>query len=145
MTTEQLESDRDRLRHEIADLRSALLTKEEELTHVERILEIRTGRTAPSLTAPTRSHRKGRQSITTKDHYERFILNGREFRTTGELLDYLGVPHYTSKIRRGRGDEPNREIVRWARKNPHDARNVIVVQKDGTRISLLDLIHKLWP
>jgi hypothetical protein len=140
---ESLVNERDALRKEVAELRDRLESKEEELRLLERLVEIRVGQ-VPAQNGALPSHRQqnGRRSLT-QAIYRHLEVDGRKFRTVGDLLDYYGEPHYFSRVRPRQKDSAERQVLAWARRNPHLAGGVSVLLKDGTLVSLSQLVASL--
>ena len=141
------------LEMEIAGLRDDLLVREEALANLQKSIHalekghtvdgsgnlialkpstVRTGRSRPSL-----SKRAG--------HYDHILYNGLLCEDAAQCLDHIGVPHYFSRVpgMTGRGDESQRQILAWARKNPGEARKVLLVYSDGSKTSLWDFMVQM--
>jgi hypothetical protein len=143
MTTGLIQ-DRDALRNEVAALRGQLESKEEELRLIERLLEIRGGGESKPTAIKLPSHRQlnGRRSLT-QSLYTQMEADSRVFSSVGDLLDYYGEPHYFSRVRPHQKDSAERQVLSWARHNPHLAAGVTVVLKDGTRVPLTQVVASL--
>lgn len=98
-------------------------------------------------------------------HFSYIEYDGRLFDGDAELLDHVGEPHYFSDRwegphihpktgqpcpdirgtdrRHGHGDESERQILIWARRHPLDAKRVVLVQADGSRVSLWDFMVQM--
>jgi hypothetical protein len=147
MNVDQLNSWENELATEVDRLREELERKEEELRHVSRLRELREGKkqevsheqgqgTIPILHPQS----GGRRSIAElRPAY--FEWNGHRFRTPGEFLDYMGEPHYFSRVRGGRSDAAQRKIVVWAKRNEGPARRLMVVLQDGRSFSLWEIVQ----
>ncbi len=127
---------REELRNEVRELELEIVRLGERLAEKSRLLtrlEVDTGESRPPPLTPLRGN--GIRSITALpiDHYE---VDGQRFRNAGHVLDYFNAPHYFSKKNPGKKDQATREIIRWARRNPSEARTVTVVFRDGTSSDL---------
>ena len=74
-------------------------------------------------------------------HYE---IGTFRFENSGLLLDHFNAPHYYSKKNRGK-DAAAREILRWAKQNPHQAQTVEVVLHNGIRLGLYEAANQVSP
>ena len=75
-----------------------------------------------------------RRTITAlgRHHYE---VGKLTFKNPGQVLDHFGIPHYYSVQNPGK-DAASREILRWAKQDPNQARTVMVVLANGTKTDL---------
>ena len=132
---------------ELEELRSKVRIKETELAHINGLIDLQEGRETPQALVSRGRSLSGRyrRAPSIGGMYEEIHLNGMQFDTVGEFLDYVGEPHYFSKVRGRQKDEAARQVLRWARKNPDKAAKVLVRLKDGLSVSLWDLmIQQGW-
>ena len=94
--------------------------------------------------SPPLRPKSGRRSITAlgEHHYE---VAGKRFNNPGQLLDQFNVPHYFSARNPGKRDAAAREILRWAKRNPVQARTISVILSNGTQMDLHMAVTKVWP
>src|SRR3990172_6310200 len=134
------------LQRDIEELRRDLIAKGEALSSLQqsiRVLgEARGIEREQSVVVPAPAGpavRRSRPSLSRRaGHYDHILYNGQLREDVAEFLDRIGVPHYFSGVpgMTGRGDESQRQILAWARKNPNEARKVLLVGADGSQTSL---------
>jgi len=132
------------LKKEIRLLEIEMIRLEERLNEKRRILAMLRvdgePRDVPLLLRP----KSARKSITALgEHY--YEVAGKRFNNPGQLLDHFNVPHYFSARNPGKGDAAAREILRWTKRNPAQARTVSVVLSNGSRMDLYMAVTKVWP
>ena len=136
---------REALRTEIRDLELETARIEERLAEKQRMLtrlegsQIENSSGIPQLSSVRIT---GRKTITNlgRHYYE---LGKLTFKSPGQVLDHFGVAHYFSKRNPGK-DAASREILRWAKQYPDQARTVTVVLANGTKINLHKAASQFW-
>ncbi len=95
-------------------------------------------------------------------HFKYLEYNGQMLEDEVALLDHVGWPHYFSDAwerphddpktaqpclelsrpdhNHGHGDASQRQVLMWARRNPQEAKKVILVQSNGRRVSLWEFM-----
>ena len=127
---------RETLQNEINELELERVRVEERLAEKRRTIRRLDGSQGVNGNVRALPHPvPGRKTITTLQphNYEVGILR---FKTPGEVLDHFGIPHYYSKKSPGKKDAAAREILRWAKQDPNQARTVTVVLTNGTSMDL---------
>lgn len=132
-----VQSLRETLRKEIRDLELENARIQERLAEKQRLLDRledspSVNNTIATLPSPVGVPRRKTITALGPHHYEVGMLT---FKNPGQVLDHFGVPHYFSKQNSGR-DAASREILRWAKQNPNEARTVLVVLANGTKTDL---------
>ena len=125
------------LRKEIRDLELESARIEERLAEKQRMLN-RLEDSQPANTTmiprlrPMRMPARKTIKALGRHHYE---LGKLTFQYPGQVLDHFGAPHYYSKQNPGK-DAAAREILRWAKQDPIQARSVTVVLANGDKMDL---------
>ena len=149
MNTSDLKSWEEHLATEVGRLRGEQERKEEELRHVRRLRELQEEEQfegEPQSPHPQGStpilHRQsgGRLSIAElRPAY--FEWDGHRFEAVAKFLDFIGEPHYFSRIRGGKGDTDSRQIIVWAKRNQGSAQRVKVILRDGRSCPLWEIVE----
>jgi hypothetical protein len=144
MDTATLKEWETRLAEDVAKLRENLNRKEEELHHIRSLLHLHEPSlpegTAQDGSVPTLTRRSLRRMSIAELRPVRFEYQGRTFTKPGDLLDFVGEPHYYSRLRSG-GDAAQRRIIKWAKDNAAAARDVKVILRDGRAFSLQAIVE----
>jgi hypothetical protein len=139
-----LEELQDELEKDIRLLEIDMIRLDERLNEKRRILaKLRIDGNPRGVSLPL-SPKSARKSITALgQHY--YEVAGKRFNNPGQILDHFNAPHYFSARTPGKGDAAAREILRWAKRNPNQARTVSVVLSNGSRVDLHMAVTKVWP
>ncbi len=147
---DDLEEAKGALEQEISTLRKDLLAREEALANLQKSIHA-LGKSSvteePRGTGMSRSvavsGRRSRPSLSRRaGHYDHILYNGQLLEDAAQFLDHIGVPHYFSDVPGmiHKGDESQRQILAWARKNTNEARKVLLERADGSQASLWDFM-----